>query len=87
MVVGAAATHESDSPDFAGEVAESAADFNIIFVEQLGSDGSVVETGGELYSIEHGQTIVGGDDELESELFEAVAEQLMISAVALKANV
>ena len=51
MAVGAAATHESDSPDFAGKVAESAANLNVILVEQLVSDGSVVDGWGELYGI------------------------------------
>ena len=87
MVGGTAATHQTYSPEFAGEVAESASNFDIIFVEQLGADGGIIKAGGELYGVEHGQAILRGDDKLKTQLFQPVAEQLVISAMAFKTGV
>ena len=87
VIDSAAATHEPDSPDFSGEVSESATNFDVILVEQFGADQSVVEAGWEFNCVEHGQAIFGGDDKLKAQLFEPVAKQEMIPAVAFEAGI
>ena len=54
MVVRATTAHQTYSPYLTGKVSESAADFDIVFVEQLSADRGIVDGWGELYGIEHG---------------------------------
>lgn len=81
MLLVAAAAHQADAPDLAGELPEPAAHLDVVLIQQPAARGGVFEALGEADGVELRQAILGSDDELETEAFQPVAQEFVVAPV------